>query len=200
MTMGSDTNVGSPTLEHRRTRWDIVLGVLSAIAGAVVLAHVAIASLVSILFIGWMLVVGGFTLAVTALLGWNAGRRWDLAAGALLVVLGFGFLRNPGAGLLVLTLLAGSLLIVGGVIRIVAAFQPGAPRAALVVNGVITLLFGLMVLNQWPVSALWFLGTILGVQLILDGFTTALSGRIRVTRPSAPEAPTVQPQGSGARV
>ncbi len=197
--MGSDTDVGSPTLEHRRTRWDIVLGLLLVIAGAVVLAHVAIASLVSILFIGWMLVAGGITLAVTALFGWNSGRRWDLAAGALLVVLGVGFLRNPGAGLLVLTLLAGSLLIVGGIIRIVAAFQPGAPRAALVVNGVLTLLLGLMVLNRWPVSALWFLGTILGVQLILDGFTTALSGRIRVTRPSPDDVPLVQPKKSGAR-
>jgi uncharacterized membrane protein HdeD (DUF308 family) len=196
--MGSEMHVSSPTLEHRRTRWDIVLGLLLVIAGAVVLAHVAIASLVSILFIGWMLVAGGITLAVTGLLGWNSGRRWDLAAGALLVVLGVGFLRNPGTGLLVLTLLAGSLLTVGGIIRMVAAFQPGSPRAALLVNGVLTLILGLMVLNRWPVSALWFLGTILGLQLILDGFTTALSGRLRAARPSPEGVPIVPPQGSGA--
>ena len=197
--MGSDAVVETPTLEHRRTRWDVVLGLLLAIAGAVVLAHVATASLVSILFIGWMLVAGGITLAGSALFGWNSGRRWDLASGALLVVLGIGFLRNPGAGLLVLTLLAGSLLIVGGISRVVAAFQPGAPRGALLVNGVLTLLLGLMVLNRWPVSALWFLGAILGVQLVLDGFTTALSGRIRVTRPSPEDLPMVQPKKPGAR-
>jgi uncharacterized membrane protein HdeD (DUF308 family) len=198
--MASDTHVGSPTLEHRRTSWDIVLGLLLVIAGALVLGHVAIASLVSILFIGWLLVAGGIALAVSALVGWkSSGRRWDLVAGALLVVLGAGFLRNPGAGLLVLTLLAGSLLIVGGIIRIVAAFQPGSPRAVLLVNGVVTLLLGLMVLNRWPVSAAWFLGTILGVQLLLDGFTTALSGRIRVARLSTPEgAPPAQPPVSGA--
>jgi uncharacterized membrane protein HdeD (DUF308 family) len=112
--------------------------------------------------------------------------------------MGIGFLRNPGVGLLVLTLLAGSLLTVGGIIRMVAAFQPGSPRAALLVNGVLTLILGLMVLNQWPVSALWFLGTVLGIQLILDGFTTALSGRIRVARPSPDGAPIVPAQGSGA--
>jgi uncharacterized membrane protein HdeD (DUF308 family) len=196
--MRSEVHVDSPKLEQRRTRWDIVLGLLLVIAGAVVLAHVAMASLVSILFIGWMLVFSGIVLAVTALVGWNSGHRWDLAAGALLVVLGVGFLRNPGVGLLVLTLLAGSLLTVGGIIRVVAAFQPGSPRAALLVNGVLTLILGLMVLNQWPVSALWFLGTILGIQLILDGFTTALSGRIRVARPSPEGAPIVPPRGSGA--
>jgi uncharacterized membrane protein HdeD (DUF308 family) len=201
--MGSDTHVGPVTFEQRRTGWDIVLGLLLVLAGAIVLGHVAIASVVSVLFLGWMLVVGGITLAVSALVGWkSAGRRWDLATGVLLLVLGFGFLRNPGAGLLVLTLLAGSLLIVGGMVRAIAAFQPGSPRAALLINGVVTLLLGSMVLYRWPVSALWFLGTILGVQLILDGFTTALSGRIRVTRPSPSpdDAPPVVLQGSGADV
>jgi uncharacterized membrane protein HdeD (DUF308 family) len=198
--MGSGAHVGSPRLEQRRTAWDIVFGLLLTIAGAVVLAHVALASLVSVLFLGWVLVAGGITLAVTAVVGWRSGHRWDLAAGALLLVMGVGFLRNPGVGLLALTLLAGSLLLVGGTIRIVAAFQPDAPRAALLINGVITLLLGLMVLNRWPVSALWFLGTVMGVQLILDGVTTALSGRIRVTRPAPEDVPIVQPRGSGARV
>lgn len=159
------------------------------------LGHVAVASLVSVLFIGWMLIAGGLALALSAIVSWKtAERRWDLAAGALFVVLGIGFLRNPGAGLLVLTLLAGSLLTVGGIVRIVAAFQPGSPRAALLLNGLVTLFLGFLVLNQWPISALWFLGTILGAQLVLDGVTTALSGRIRIRRPSTREvAASVQP-------
>jgi uncharacterized membrane protein HdeD (DUF308 family) len=183
----------SPAAERRRSPWDIVLGVLLVIGGAVVLAHVAVASLVSILLIGWVLVAGGIALAVMGVVGWSTGRRWDLVAGALLLVMGVGFLRNPGSGLLVLTLLAGSLLVVGGVVRGVAAFQPGAPRAALLINGVLTLLLGLMVLNQWPVSALWFLGTIIGVQLLVDGVTTALSGRIRLTSPRAGEGVRTAP-------
>ena len=199
--MGSDTHAGSVTLEQRRTGWDVVLGLLLVIAGAVVLSHVAVASLVSVLFLGWMLVIGGITLGVSAVVGWRSSeRRWDLAVGALFVVLGVGFLRNPEAGLLVLTLLAGSLLIVGGAIRMVAAFQPGAARAALLINGVVTLLLGFLVFSRWPISALWFLGAVLGAQLIVDGFTTALSGRIRITRPSTSEgAPPVPPQGADAQ-
>ena len=144
------------------------------------LGHVAVASLVSILFVGWMLLAGGILLAVSALVGWkDPAHRWDLASGAVLVLLGIGFVRNPGVGLLVLTLLAGSLLMLGGVVRLVAAFQDGSPRTILVVNGVVTILLGLLILAQWPVSAVWFLGTILGVQLVLDGLTVALLGRIR---------------------
>jgi uncharacterized membrane protein HdeD (DUF308 family) len=166
--------------ERRRTGWDIVLGVLSIVAGIVALGHVALASAISVLFLGWTILLGGVALAISALVGWKEpGRRWDLAFGALLFLVGLGFVRNPGVGLLTLTLLAGSLLLVGGIVRIVAAFQPGAPRALLLLSGGVTLLLGFMVLNQWPVSALWFLGTVLGIELILDGITTAISGRPR---------------------
>jgi membrane protein HdeD len=185
-------DTSGPTLQRRRTTWDLLLGALSALAGVFVLGHVAFASLVSILFVGWMLLVGGIVLAVSAVVGWSdPTHRWDLASGALLAILGLGLVRNPGVGLLVLTLLAGSLLLLGGVVRLVAAFQDGAPRAVLVINGVVTILLGMMVLLNWPVSAVWFLGTILGVQLVLDGITLAAVGRIRVvpTPPAGVAAP-----------
>jgi membrane protein HdeD len=167
-------------LERRRTGWDIVFGALAVIAGVIALAHVALASAISVLFLGWALLLGGAMLAVSAIVGWkDHQRRWDLPLGALLVLLGLGFVRNPGVGLLTLTLLAGSLLLVGGVVRLIAAFQPSAPRGLLLFSGTVTLLLGLLVLNRWPVSALWFLGTVLGVELILDGITTAVSGRLR---------------------
>jgi membrane protein HdeD len=189
--MGGSTPLA---VERRRTGADLVLGLLAVVAGVVVLGHVAIASLVSVLFIGWLLVVGGVVLVVGGIAGWkDPGRRWDVAAGALLAVLGFVLVTNPGAGLLALTLLAGSLLLVGGIVRIVAAFQPGTPRGLLLVNGVVTLLLGVLVLGRWPVSALWFLGTVLGVQLVLDGLTVAISGRVRPVEPAS--GPTA---GAGA--
>lgn len=169
-----------PSFERRRTGWDIIFGILSVLAGIFALGHVALAGAISVLVLGWTILFGGVALAISAIAGWkDAGRRWDLALGALLVLLGLGFVRNPGVGLLTLTLLAGSLLLVGGIIRIVAAFQPGAPRGLLLFSGAVTLLLGFMVLNRWPVSALWFLGTMLGIHLILEGITTAVSGRIR---------------------
>lgn len=179
-----DTN--APNLERKRTMWDIALGLITVVAGIVVLGHVVLASLVSILFVGWILLGSGVVLVGAGIIGWKeSAQRWNVAGGAILAVLGLGFVRNPGAGLLVLTLLAGSLLLVGGVIRIVAAFQPGAPRMVLLLNGIITLVLGGMVLNQWPSSALWLLGTILGVQLIIDGLTTATVGRLRTVEPTS---------------
>jgi membrane protein HdeD len=182
------------TFERRRTGWDILFGVLSVIAGIFALGHVALAGAISVLVLGWTILLGGVALAISAIVGWKEpGRRWDLAFGALLFLLGLGFVRNPGVGLLTLTLLAGSLLLVGGVVRLVSAFQPGAPRGLLLLSGSVTLLLGLMVLNQWPVSALWFLGTILGIELILDGITTAISGRPRPVRVDTPTVTEHEP-------
>lgn len=173
-------------LERQRSGWDLLFGGLSVVAGVIVLSHVALASVISVLFTGWMLLVGGVVLAVGAVVNWSDhARRWNLAYGALIGVLGFAFVRNPGIGLLALTLLAGSLLLVGGVLRVVLAFQPGMPRAVLLLSGGITLLLAVLILSGFPASALWFLGTVLGVQLVIDGVTTLLIGRVRLTQVKA---------------
>jgi uncharacterized membrane protein HdeD (DUF308 family) len=177
----------SPMLERSRTGWDVVLGILTVLAGMIALVYTVTASIISVLFLGWMALIGGIALVVAGIAGWATPReRWNVVTGALFGVLGWAFLSNPAASLAVLTLVAGSLLLVGGVVRIVVAFQPGAPRGLLLLNGAITLLLGLMVLNRWPVSALWFLGTIVGVQLVVDGITTAISGRVRLVRHDEP--------------
>lgn len=171
------------TLERRRTGWDVLFGVLSVIAGFIVLGHVALAGVISVLFTGWMLLIGGVVLVVGAVVNWSdPPRRWGLASGALIGMLGFAFVNNPGIGLLTLTLLAGSLLFVGGILRLVLAFQPGMPKGLLLFSGIITLALSLLILIGWPASALWFLGTVLGIELIIDGITMALSGRLRLSQ------------------
>lgn len=179
------------TVERRRTGWDVVLGILVAVAGVIVLGHVAVAGVVSILFIGWMALIAGIVLFVSTIVGWaDAARRWELVSATVLFLLGLGFVRNPGAGLLVLTLLAGSLFLVNGIVRVVGAFQEvGNARVLLVLNGLVSVLLGALVLFQWPVSALWFLGTMLGIEMVFGGITTAIVGRLRLVATSpAPSA------------
>jgi membrane protein HdeD len=186
--METDPTPAVVVLERRRTGWDVALGVLSIVAGFVALGHVALASAISLLFLGWTLVIGGLALLVSGVAGWrDPDHRWGVVGGALLGLLGIGVLRNLEASLLVLTLFAGSLLLFGGIVRIVAAFQVRAARGVLLLNGIVTTLLGLVVFVRWPVSALWFLGVVLGVQLIVDGVTTATVGRVRVVgdRPRA---------------
>lgn len=178
--MSEQEVTGRVRFERTRTGWDIALGMLAVAAGLVVLGHVVIASVVSILFTGWMLIAAGAVVLVWGLAGpREPGHWWGFASGAALLLLGLAMVRFPGESLLVFTLLAGSLLLLGGLVRVVAAFQPNAPRGLLLLSGAATLLLAGLILAEFPVSATWYLGTMLGVSLIIDGISAALSGRYR---------------------
>jgi membrane protein HdeD len=187
-------------LERRRTGWDVLFGALTVVAGAIVLGHTTLAGTISVLFVGWMLLVAGSVLVGAALLGWtDPTRRFNLAFGVLVGLLGAGFVANPGAALATLTWVAGSLLLLGGVLRLVLAFQPGSPTGVLLYGGTVQAVLGLLLLLAWPGSARWFLGTALGVQLLVDGASTMLIGRWRLQQirseartDEAAEAPTTE--------
>ena len=71
-----------------------------------------------------------------------------------------------------LTLFAGVLLLVNGVMELAAGASGSGPAKGLVViDGLITSLFGVFLLLEWPSDSLWALGTLFGVGL----FMTALN-------------------------
>ncbi|RBY83857.1 sulfate permease [Geodermatophilus sp. TF02-6] len=173
-------------LERRRSGWDVVLGILLVIAGVVILAHVVLATVVSVLFLGWLGLVGGVVALIAAVFQIGRGGFWATAlSGGVLLVLGLMLLRYPGTAALTLTLIAGSLFLVGGIVRLVMAFDRGAPRAALVLSGVVGIVLGLIVLfNLWA-ATFTLLGVLLGVQALADGIMLLLFGRLRVRRTDA---------------
>lgn len=169
-----------PQLTRKRTAWDVLLGLLLLVVGVVVLGDVAIASVVSVLFVGWTLLLGGTAAVVLALFRIGRGGFWiGLLSGAVTLVTGLVFVRNPGVTLLALLLVTGALLIAGGLVRIVLAISEPEQRLLLLVSGVVSVVLGLMLLNRWPESALWLLGTLLGIQLVVDGLLLILFGRLR---------------------
>ena len=44
----------------------------------------------------------------------------------------------------------------------------------MLVDGIITLLLGLMIYRQWPSSAAWAIGTLVGVSMIVSGITRVM--------------------------
>jgi uncharacterized membrane protein HdeD (DUF308 family) len=168
--------------ERRRTGWDILLGGLIVVAGLFILGDVVLATVVSVLFIGWFAVGAG----VVALVGafFRFGRRgfWATAlSGGLLLVLGLMLVRHPGAGALTLTLLAGALFLAGGITRIIAAFEAPVGRGVLLLTGILSAVLGLIVLFDIWAATFTLLGTLLGIQVLIDGIMLLLFGRVHVT-------------------
>ena len=127
-----------------QTGWDLALGALLVIAGFIVLGHTVVATAVSVLFIGWLTLISGTIALVAALFRIGKGGLWSTAlSGGLLTGLGLMFVRNPAVAALTLTLIAGSLFLVSGVTRLVAAFQNDAYRWAPLFGGIVSTVLGL---------------------------------------------------------
>ncbi|HST65794.1 MAG TPA: DUF308 domain-containing protein [Mycobacteriales bacterium] len=177
-----DAGARQPTMTVRRTGWDVLLGLLLIVTGVVVLGDVVIASVVSILFVGWTMLIGGAAAVLVALFRIGQDGFWiGLFGGAITFVTGLVFVRYPGTTLLTLMLVTGALLILGGLVRVVTAFTEPGQRLMLLISGVLSVVLGVLLLDQWPKSALWLLGTLLGIQLVVDGLLLILFGRLRLT-------------------
>lgn len=82
-------------LERRRSVRDVVLGILLVVAGPVILGHSVVATVISVLLIGWVAPLSGVFALVGALFPTGKGGFWSTAlGGGLLLVLGIVFLRN----------------------------------------------------------------------------------------------------------
>lgn len=66
-------------------------------------------------------------------------------------------------------------------VRMAQAVQERDQRFVLLFSGVVTLVLGVMILDRWPESALRLLGTLLGVQIVVDGLLLMVFGRPRLT-------------------
>ncbi|MBV8558639.1 MAG: DUF308 domain-containing protein [Planctomycetaceae bacterium] len=144
--------------------WFVMLGIA--------LGSVMIASLPTAVAIGMLIFLGGVaeTLGAFWCRGWS-GFFFHLLSGVLSIVIGVIFLRAPVGALLALTLLVASFLMVGGIFKIVAAVSYRfAAWGWPLVSGIVDLILGVLIWQEWPASALWVIGLFVGINLVFRGF------------------------------
>lgn len=159
--------------------WFIAGGVLLVFLGIVALVHVFAATLVSVLFIGALMVAGGIIQLAQAwrMKHWKGFLVWTLA-GVLYAAAGTLAIVNPVAGASVLTLLFGAVLIGSGAFRLWVWFNNRSQRGWqwIAFSGVITLATGLLIAIDWPGNSVWILGLLLSLDLFMQGWTLLLAG------------------------
>ena len=153
-----------------------LMGVLFIVLGLVAIGEPLVAGLAVAVLGGWLLLAGGIVHAVSA---FRAGGAKSVIWHALLAVLylagGVYFVTHPLLGLGTLTLFLSVILLVEGVVWVVAYFQLRS-NIWMLLNGVITLVLGLMIWAGWPSTSVWAIGTLLGVNLLMTGFSILFAG------------------------
>ncbi len=162
-----------------RWGWFAVLGLVLLILGIVAAIHVLSATVVSVLFVGALMLAGGISQLIQAwrvknwagFLFWSCSGLLYCAAGALAIY-------NPLAGAAILTLLLGASLIGSGALRLWVWFKNRAQSGWqwIALSGVITVAAGVLIAAGWPQNSLWILGFLLALDLLVQGFTLLLLG------------------------
>jgi uncharacterized membrane protein HdeD (DUF308 family) len=163
---------------RRHAGWFTLLGIALIVLGVIALGAAELATLASVLLFGWVLVVGGvLQIAHAFRVRHSTGFARHLLGGVLSLVVGLLMVGNPVAGALSLTLLLAAFFMVSGIFRIGAALALDLPgRGWALLGGVIALVLGVMIWRQWPVSAVWVIGTFVGIDMIFDGWSLVMAG------------------------
>ena len=161
---------------QRNWGWFLALGIVQIVLGTIALGESFLMTVFSVIMLGWLLIIGG----VTSIFHAFVERQWggfiiDLLTGLLYAVVGFMMISNPAETAVTLTLVISMFLLVSGAFRIVEGLVGSLPhRGWVLFNGVITLLLGIMIWRQWPLSGLWVIGLFVGIEMLLYGWSLVM--------------------------
>jgi len=158
----------------RHAGWSIIMGILTAAVGAVMIIYPLATAAASTVFFGAALLVAAVAQLVFAFTSPTAGRFFlKLLLGLLYGFAGLCLIALPGMGVVTLTAMFGVTLITGAVVETVLGFSvpKGAGRGWFFLSGLFSLLLGILILAQWPVSSVWAIGTMVGAGVLFSGIT-----------------------------
>jgi uncharacterized membrane protein HdeD (DUF308 family) len=164
---------------HAGARTILTLGIVLVILGVVAVLAPWASGLAVQAVVGFVLIAGGITWIVLSFhaRSWGSGL-WEALVGVMALVCGVIMLAHPLVGLAVMTLALAAYFTAAGILKIVFAFhlRPVRGWGWVLFNGVISILLGVLITYQWPISGTWAVGTLVGVDLLIGGFSLVRTG------------------------
>ena len=162
------------TISGRALTPSILLSILLIIFGFLAITLPTATSIGVALVIGWLVLFGGLAQLIHAFQSKGIGHIvWKLLVAALYLAAGAYLIAHPALGLAGLTLALAIFLVAEGVVDVIAYFstRKSGGSAWMLLDGIVTLVLGLMIWNRWPATSLWVLGTLVGISLLMTGIT-----------------------------
>jgi uncharacterized membrane protein HdeD (DUF308 family) len=150
----------------------IVLGMMAMIAPG--LTGTSVAALVGV-FVVW----AGIAHLVWAFQAGSLGRAaLVFATGVLTVLAGLALVANPLFASGVLALVLAGYFVLDGLFEIGASFRlrPGSGWMWMLFAGIVSILLGVMIWQQFPLSGVYAIGVLLGIKLFSVGLVMVTAG------------------------
>ena len=164
----------------KNARLAVIIGIIMLICGFLAIGSPLAAGLSVTIFVGAMLIVGGISQCFLAFQAGAFGKGLLIfVVGALTAVAGFYLFNQPLAGLASITIFLAVYFVVTGIFELVSAFQirPAEGWGLMLFNGIVTLVLGIMIWRQFPLSGAWAVGVLFGIKLVLSGWSLIFIGR-----------------------
>lgn len=155
----------------------ILWGILLIIFGIVAIGMPLVAAIALTGLIAWLIVLAGVVHLILGFRAHGAGNLiWKALVGIAYIILGVYLITHPVLGVASLTLLLSVLFLVEGVLDIILFFSMRALQGSsfVLLDGIVTLILGLLIYLHWPSSTVWAIGTLVGVSMIISGITRVM--------------------------
>lgn len=169
-------NPTEPVKRHGERMTDY--GVITIILGLLAMLAPGFAGRSIVIVLGGLVVFSGILRMIWAFQSGSIGRAlWRFVSGALTLVCGFALIANPLFGSGVLTILLAAYFIFDGFSEVAVGFgRRGDGGGWLLFSGIVSILLGVMIGAQYPLSGAWAMGTLLGIKLFFVGLTMITGG------------------------
>jgi uncharacterized membrane protein HdeD (DUF308 family) len=185
---------------RRNWGWFLALGVALIAAGTLAILYPVLATFTTIEVFGFLLLFGAGVEAVSAF----RAPRWGglflhLFTGLLYLFIGTVIVERPGLGAAGYTLMMAVFFVAAGLVRIVFALtQRFSGWGWALLSGAVSLLLGILIWRDLPASALWVIGTFVGIEMLFNGWMWVMLGLAARSLPgpaTSHEASPGQPVG-----
>jgi uncharacterized membrane protein HdeD (DUF308 family) len=154
-------------------RWFLVTGILAIVLGVLCIGTAQTATTLSILTLGWILVISATLWLTCALYTFGLrGIAQYLPNVIIRAVTGYLLISHPDVGALGVAVLLAALFIILGLFHALTASVYKFPRWEwAVLSGLVSFCLGVYLLYTWHTASTYLLGLLIGVDLIVNGTT-----------------------------
>lgn len=152
--------------------WYLALGIGLVILGTLATFYAWTTTLFSVVYLGFLLIILGIFEGTQSLkISEWSNSFLHLFLGVLYTIAGLYMVWDPGINALSLTLLLSIFFVVSGILKIIFAIINEIPHKFwLALNGILTLILGIIIWQQWPISGLWAIGLLVGIDILFTGW------------------------------
>lgn len=171
----------SPTALSRSARSFRTVGIVFAGLGVLAMLIPAAATVIVEQLVAWLMLFWGVAGLLFAR-SFKAFSEWKIVAAGFAVValIGLFFVVYPGTGAAVMTAILIAVFLMEGILSILLGLRMSGQVAHwqwVVASGACSFILGAVILSQWPQTANWVVGFLVGLNFLSTGLAMLLLSR-----------------------